>query len=69
MLTSIDKALTGFLAPIAGFMASAVLDPEKTPMDVVADPNMWLMALATGVLVWAVPNKGFVNTNVPPEGR
>lgn len=57
MFTTIDKAWAGFLAPIAGFMASAVLDPEKTPTDVVMNPDMWLMAVATGVLVWAVPNK------------
>lgn len=57
MLTSIDKAWVALLAPIGVFMAEAVLSGERTPLEAVSDPNTWIMALASAVLVWAVPNK------------
>lgn len=57
MFTTIDKAWVAFFSPVLVFMAEAVLTEGSVPVEVIADPNMWIKGLATGALVWAVPNK------------
>ena len=60
MFSKFDKAWVAFLTPALVFLAEAILDPEKSPAAVVTDLDTWIMAVATAVLVYAVPNRGTV---------
>lgn len=57
MFTTIDKAWTAFLAPVLVSVAQAVMGDGVSPVDVVTDVNTWVLAVAAGVMVWAIPNK------------
>ncbi len=57
MLTNMDKAWTALLSGVLVAIAEAVLTGDKSPMEVVTDPNAWIVAFATAALVWLVPNK------------
>lgn len=57
MFTTIDKMWTALFGSIVVFVAEAMLAGDRTATEVIMDKEVWLMAVATAALVWAVPNK------------
>lgn len=57
MISTVDKAWVAFITPMLLYMAEAVLSETVNAVDVMTNPNTWIMGISTAVMVWAIPNK------------